>query len=85
MELEDLAAGGGVAAGDGNDQLAQQTGNVPIPGSRRQKMVARLREADAARARQRALGPPDAEALHAELVHHLTHQLDGTVRPVPTD
>ena len=37
------------------------------------------------RARQRALGPPDAEALHAELVHHLTHQLDGTVRPVPTD
>jgi len=22
------------------------------------------------------------EALHAELVHHLTHQLDGTVRPV---
>ena len=80
-----MAAGGGVAAGDGNDQLAQQTGNVPIPGSRRQKMVARLREADAARARQRALGPPDAEALHAELVHHLTHQLDGTVRPVPTD
>ena len=85
MELEDLAAGGGVAAGDGNDPLAQQTGNVPIPGSRRQKVAARLREADAARARQRALGPPDAEALHAELVHHLTHQLDGTVRPVPTD
>ena len=48
-------------------------------------MAARLREADAARARQRALGPPDVEALHAELVHHLTHQLDGTVRPVPTD
>ena len=82
MELEDLAAGGGVAAGDGNDPLAQQTGNVPIPGSRRQKVAARLREADAARARQRALGPPDVEALHAELVHHLTHQLDGTVRPV---
>ena len=82
MELEDLAAGGGVAAGDGNDPLAQQTGNVPIPGSRRQKVAARLCEADAARARQRALGPPDAEALHAELVHHLTHQLDGTVRPV---
>ena len=73
------------AEDDEGGEPPAHTGNVPVPGSRRQRVAAKLRQGEVACGQLRALGPPDAEALFGELVKRLTHRLDGTRRPVPTN